>query len=536
MISIKWMGFQDPHSDIDHFKWCIGTVIGKCDVKDFTNCLLSNSITFTGINLKENKEYFVTIKATNRAGLSTTRSSMPFSIDTSPPYLVDKPHFVTLGMGISYKNDTQWDNSLLRLEWSFGDDESPISYQSIIFKSHKNGHTVVEKTMMGNQKHVTIQLPSDNLLKDGDKYTAWVTACNAAGLCNHSSTDEILIDSSPPHLGGFHKDILWETKDYKTNVFLQWYGFVDVESDVETYFIEVSRNYSGSELSDGPVEIPHAGGNIQNTTLFLNDNVSNGEKIILTIWAKNGVGLTSPMGKMTVTLVATDSNLKRGFLEIQRHSCDSHYCNNDCTCAVIGRKCIRDQMASLPCVEETYLHSNLTVTFSQDSFEASVTASSKCLAMSWTDEKLNDDFLRYEWSMGLKGDNYGAGIFNQLKENVWYDVGKQKHVVHCLPNPRQLNHREEYVGYVRSWYNDHAYQTFISDPVIVDLTPPNVRRGSYIMESIDACITETDYLNDTYAFYVCWKSVFVEREGHIIKFSVQAGTSVGGMHIYKRAF
>ena len=536
MISVQWMGFQDPHSGIDHFEWCVGSHTGTCDVLDFKDCLLSNSVTFTGVSLADDKDYYVTVKATNRVGLSTSRSSMSFAVDTTPPYLVEKPHFVTSRMGISYRNNTQWDNSLLRLKWSFHSNQSPISEQIIILKSHRNGHTVLQRHTMTNQKHITIQLSSDNLLKDGDKYTAWITACNSAGLCNHSSTDEILIDSSPPHLGGFHKNMLWETKDSKTEVLLQWYGFVDVESDVETYFIEVSRNYSGSELSDGPVEIPHADGSIQNTTLVLSDKVSNGEKIVLTIWAKNGVGLISPLGKVTVTLVATESNLKRGFLEIQRHSCDSHYCNNDCTCAVIGRKCTDEHMVPLHCVEETYQHSNLTVKFSKDSFEESMTASSKCLAMSWTFDGSNDDVLRYEWSMGLRGDKYGAGIFDKLTENVWYDVGKQKQVVHCLPNPRQLNHREEYVGYVRAWHSDHTYQTFVSDPVIVDLTPPSVRRGSYIMESIDACITETDYMNNTYAFYVCWKSVFVEREGHIIKFSLQAGTSVGGMHIYKRAF
>ena len=297
MVSSKWLGFQDPHSFIDHFEWCIGSRSGECDVHEFTNSLLSNSVTFSGIRLAENKEYYFTVKATNRAGLSISRSSNRFSIDTTPPYVVKKPHFVTSRMGTSYRNNTQLDNSLLRLQWSFEDNESPISEQTIILKSHRNGRSVVQKKIMINEKHLTMQLSKDNLLKDGDKYTAWITACNAAGLCNHSSTDEILIDSSPPHLGGFHRNMSWEIKGSKTEIFLQWYGFVDVESDVKTYYIQVSRNYSGSELSGGTIEVTHVDTPMQNTTILLNDKLSNAEKIVFTVWAKNGVGLESPMGK-----------------------------------------------------------------------------------------------------------------------------------------------------------------------------------------------------------------------------------------------
>ena len=439
MISSKWLGFQDPHSSIDHFEWCLGSHTGKCDVHNFTNCMLSNSITFTGLKLSENKDYYVTVKATNRAGLYITRSSMAFSIDTTPPYVVQKPHFVTSRMGISFRNNTQWDNSLLRLQWSFADDESPISEQTIILKSHKNGHSVVQKKSMINEKHLTIQLSKDTLLKDGDKYTAWITACNAAGLCNHSSTDEILIDSSPPHPGGFHKDMLWEIKGSKTESFLQWYGFVDVESDIETYYIQVSRNYSGSELSGGTIEVTHVDTHIQNTTILLNDELTNGEKIVLTVWAKNGVGLESPMGKVTVTLVATDSRFTKGFLEIQRHSCDSHYCNNDCTCAVIGRTCTQEKSSFVRCTEKTMPNTNLSVRFAKYALENSVTASSQCLAMSWTVVGAQD-ILRYEWSMGVTGEKYGAGIFNALQENIWYDIGKLTSVAHCLRIPRQLTH------------------------------------------------------------------------------------------------
>ena len=116
MISAKWVGFQDPHSGIERFDWCIGTDIEKCNIQSYTNSLLSNSITFTGTTLNENVDYFVTVRAINKAGLSTSRSSSLFLVDTTPPYLVRKPSFITSGMGISYVGNTQWETSLLRLD------------------------------------------------------------------------------------------------------------------------------------------------------------------------------------------------------------------------------------------------------------------------------------------------------------------------------------------------------------------------------------------------------------------------------------
>ena len=363
-------------------------------------------------------------------------------------------------------------------------------------------------------------------MRDGDKYTAWVTACNAAGLCNHSASDEIVIDSSPPRSGGFHKGMTWELQRSQTRLNLLWYGFVDVESDVQTYYIEVSRNYSGSELSNGTVEVSHHNATIQNSSLVLNDKVTANEKIVLTVWAKNGVGLKSDSGKVTVTLVATDSKRQRGMLRIERHSCDSHYCNGDCTCAVVGLKCLSgDKMGN--CSEMTNTYSNVRVRLGTPGSPQSITASSKCLSLFWTIDDAVDNILRYEWSMGLSDEEYGAGIFDKLSENTWYDVGKQNYVAHCLPHDRALVHRGSYVGYIRAWYDHNKYKTFTSDPIVVDHTPPTIRRGSSVKESVDGCLSDVDYLNDTHSFNVCWSKVFTEREGCIIKYSLYAGTMPG---------
>ncbi|KAK3093029.1 hypothetical protein FSP39_010221 [Pinctada imbricata] len=527
LITAQWIGFQDPHSEIVHFKWCIGTVPSKCDVQDFQNCLLSDSITISNVKLREQTPYYITVEATNGVGLTTNRSSSSFMVDTTPPYMTKRPVFVTKDKCVSHRDYTQFDNSVLFIEWSFEDDESHIADQTIILRSHHNGHVVKEKTVLWNQKWVTLKLDNENLLRSGDRYTAWVTACNGAGICTTNSTEEILIDSSPPQLGGFHKGMKWRTLSESNTTFteldLLWYGFTDVESGIVEYYVSISRNYSGAELSNGLLRVLHKSSNIQQTTVRLNETLQDTDKIVLSIWAENGVGLRSSVGKISVFLASSSKNHTGGFLEIERHSCDSNYCNFDCTCAVVGKKCT-PPIKHLLCTNET----DKQVTKINVTFGWIRTLSSSCLTLSWASENSSAIIKRYEWSLGIHNDVYGAGIFDTLHENIWNDVDKQNYVTHCLQYSRHLIHREKYVGYVRAWYSEDSYKIFTSLPILVDLTPPSIRKGASVLESIDGCVTDVDYMNSTYTFNICWRNVFVEREGEISKFSISGGTSPEG--------
>jgi hypothetical protein len=57
-----------------------------------------------------------------------------------------------------------------------------------------------------------------------------VTACNAASLCKTALSDEILIDYTPPQLGGFMPPLQYEVQNggqnqllVRQNHFLYWY-------------------------------------------------------------------------------------------------------------------------------------------------------------------------------------------------------------------------------------------------------------------------------------------------------------------------
>ena len=247
---MQWVGFSDPESGIDHFEACIGSVAESCDIHPYFNCLLSSSITKTELNIPGDRDIYVTVKAINKVGILTLTSSDGFRIDNTAPTVVERPAIVMLYNYVDNEG-FQYDPSVLRVQWSFGDSESPIVNHHVTLKTHHEGHSPIDNFDLGPTDRVTFSLDQVDWLHNGDSYYVIVTSCNAAGLCSSAESDDITIDYTSPHQGGFTSDLTWRNIDEGfAEVSLAWHSFIDVESDIREFYITISRNYSGSELSD----------------------------------------------------------------------------------------------------------------------------------------------------------------------------------------------------------------------------------------------------------------------------------------------
>ncbi|KAH3708715.1 hypothetical protein DPMN_068174 [Dreissena polymorpha] len=467
--------------------------------------------------------------------MNVSKASDIFLIDDTPPVVVKAPKFLLKYNSANCKL-SQWEKSILRVKWEFKDDFSPIVRHEISLKTHHEGHTPVESLVLGSERHVTVSLNGKNWLNDGDKYYAIVTSCNAAGLCSSERTSDLLIDSTPPHLGGFKQPLTWtnyiDTLGNKvTNLSLTWYGFHDQESGIENYYVTVSRSYSFHELSSGVIRIKNTNRSetIQ-TSFVLTESVFPDESIILSIWAQNNVGLNSSIARVTVNVLSATSRNEIGILEIEKHSCDIHFCNKDCTCAVIDRPCV-EVSTNVTCsdISHTDAQNQNLPTF--DVYGGlpheilNVSASSACLSGHWsrTNGGSTENIHRFEWSIGVHGHAVGEGVFHLKLENPWNDVGLRLEFIHCLPVNRSLVHEERYVVYVRAWYSERTYTVFKSSPIMIDQTPPNVRRGRFIREG--NCLEDLDFIDWTKNIMACWDGVFTEQQSFIDHFSVSLGTS-----------
>ncbi|KAK3101759.1 hypothetical protein FSP39_006148 [Pinctada imbricata] len=144
-----------------------------------------------------------------------------------------------------------------------------------------------------------------------------------------------------------------------------------------------------------------------------------------------------------------------------------------------------------------------------------------------------DDAIRYEWSIGIEGMPEGEGIFDIKIEPVWYDVGLDKNLTICTNQKLPLQHGYSYVVYVRQWVSQTTYTQFASAGILVDYTPPLVRKGKFVKESIDSCLNDIEFSTENTTLTACWKGVFSDQQSGILHYFVSLGTIPEGDDVMK---
>ena len=437
-LHASWIGYEDLHTGIDGFQACVGTSLGGCDVMERWNISLSSSFIRSNLNMTVGVHMFVTVRACNKVNICTQRSSPSFIIDDTPPSLVTKPYIKCLHQDISAGRQIISDPSFFKVLWEFKDDESPIIRTSITIYSKLDSHVPIQEMILSNENQVVVHLSKSDILRQGDVYKVRVTACNAASLCKTALSDEILIDYTPPQLGGFMPPLQYEVQNggqKQLLLNLTWYGFGDSESDIRSYYVTVGYTYSGSELIDSYQIVPNttSANNAQQTQVSVNVPKSLPDTLVLAICAENKAGLNTTGAKATTTVLNTNKDRLKGDLIIQKHSCKSDFCNNDCTCAVIEKQCKVD--GNTNCTDITCQSKGgviVNVTLNTDNKIKKIIVSSKCIGSDWSYSNQDSEVLRFEYSFGIRGEKVGQGVFNLSIENPWHDVGQRTHGFYCL--------------------------------------------------------------------------------------------------------
>ncbi|CAC5378371.1 unnamed protein product [Mytilus coruscus] len=528
-LHATWIGFKDPQSGIDHFEVCIGTRPLLCDIMNRWNVSLSSAFVKSQLELRNDVPMFVTVRACNKVKLCVERSSPSFEIDNTPPVLLTKPHIESVNVYTSDFRQIISDPSFFKILWRFEDNRSPIIRTTITISSKLDSHIPMSDTVLSNENVFTVKLVKDNHLRLGDIYAIKVTACNAALLCSTAHSVEVLLDYSPPQIGGFMPPLSWEVIPGTSNFIrfdLSWYGFSDVESKIKTYYISIGYDYSGIDIVDAyKVKPAHQDeGRMQHTTINIDTTNNLPEKLVFTIWAENYAGLSSSQSKITTDVVSFNRNFTKGNLVIQKHSCVAEYCNKDCTCAVVGQKCKSDSKSKCNIKTESNGNSSIRVRIIVQNTDIGISGSSSCLRSEWT-ENLNETIWRFEYTFGIQNMEPGNGIFNAVKENIWRDVGKETKAIHCLSPSSKLEHRTNYVAYVKAWYSFTLYKIFQSEPVQIDHTSPAIQKRYFVIDSISNCKEDVDYILSTDSVLSCWDGVFYDEESGIENFMVSVGTS-----------
>ena len=126
-VSASWFIAEDPESDIIILTWCVGSRPRSCDLNPSSSLDVNATKISTFLNqpIKHGERYYVTVNATNGAGLTSVMATNGVTVDYTPPIF---------GIVIDGKGDDVdylKDGDTVYARWSeFEDPESGIkSYQ-----------------------------------------------------------------------------------------------------------------------------------------------------------------------------------------------------------------------------------------------------------------------------------------------------------------------------------------------------------------------------------------------------------------------
>ena len=233
-IKASWPPFKDPESGIEKYYVAIGTQPFQDDIVTFENVFLATRLTKIGLTLSQGDVYYITVVAINLAGLSTNVSSFGLVIDTSSPLAVNAD--IKDGLGdedIDYFSpytglSAHWEN--------ITDPESGIMQSQYCLGTKPLGCQIRPMTNIGGNKSFTC---SDCRVHEGVRVYVTVQVTNGAGLCETRSSDGMLLDVSPPLMGGVIDGSHVTGVDYNVviddwNISMSWFGVEDTESGVRS--------------------------------------------------------------------------------------------------------------------------------------------------------------------------------------------------------------------------------------------------------------------------------------------------------------
>ena len=233
-ITATWPPFADYESDVQNYQFAIGTQIYQDDVVSFENVRLATQVTKNDLSLSEGSVYYITVIATNLAGLSANISSLGLFIDTTPPKAVNGcVHDGRSGEDIDYFSPKMG----LAAHWEeITDPESGLMDSNYCLGTKPGGCQLREMTSVGVNTSFSCTTCDVN---PGERVYVTVRVTNRAGLSVTRSSDGMLLDVSPPLMGDVidGNDIVGV--DYNVvleewNVSMSWFGVEDAESGVRS--------------------------------------------------------------------------------------------------------------------------------------------------------------------------------------------------------------------------------------------------------------------------------------------------------------
>ena len=229
-LKVAWERFADDESPVEFYEIGIGTRASRDDMHEFTRTGLGTNFEFTDLDLKDNQGYFVTVKASNAAGLVTSLLLQVVLVDQTAPIGQNGSvkdgrserdiDFISINDSVSatWENITDLESGVDKFEYCVG-----TTRFNCLIKSF---------TSIGQNTSFVCQ---DCKMHGDVKVFSRVRATNKAGLSAIFSSDGVTVDSSSPQIGrvldgdkAATPDVEKADRDWLPTV--TWYGAQDIQS------------------------------------------------------------------------------------------------------------------------------------------------------------------------------------------------------------------------------------------------------------------------------------------------------------------
>ena len=301
-MSANWERIWDLESRIEKFEWAIGE-IGEDLVQRFVDAGLQTHVTSKkALDLKHGHNYTIFLRVHNRAGVITELSSNGVIIDTTPPVPTEiLPRISPSEWRFSKETQTYYSStaSEIHVTWNhFEELESEMWYYKWSIGTSKYGTQIQPLINIGLSTSANTS-GSELNIREGIRFFVSVVARNRVNLVSGNSK-HFLIDYSPPRTGIMQvKSISGTKKNYfKANedICVTWSGFEDLESGIEKYDVHLIKgsrrilNYTRKPI-DAELEV-----------LINKGLISPGKGYKIVVKAINYAGLQSVVSSMPLTI------------------------------------------------------------------------------------------------------------------------------------------------------------------------------------------------------------------------------------------
>ncbi|XP_068740821.1 uncharacterized protein [Montipora capricornis] len=374
-ISAHWTAFEDLESDVVQITWCLGSSPGSCDLVEETSLTPTSTSVLQVLAqpIKNGQRFFVTVNATNNAGLTASITSNGVTVDNTPS--ISGSVIAGIGLDVDFLDGEADVNG----RWfGFEDLESGIeSYEVALCDARNSSWCPQPFCRIGQATNINI---TGLDLESGAQYLIIVKAINFAGLVAEASSDCFTVDFTPPTASqarlGSGAELVEHQSDL-TKLTVSWSPFIEPESGISHYQVCISTTPDNCSIT------PFINVGLNTSVTVSPLQLLHGESYYAVVQGTNHVGLSSETTSNGILIDSTPPS----FRESDNLSFNS------------------TQVPGITTENLNYSVSRREQEFAGDSIKTSsrvrLSCSEELLTSSWDEFKdIESKLERYDWCVG----------------------------------------------------------------------------------------------------------------------------------------